>query len=163
MLYCLIKNFIWETSKGKTQIKKRVQCIICPNIIHKKNPYGENGWYDIILCQYCLIKNFLWETLKGKKTHTKKRVQYDVFNKLLIREMRDSPLKLANLLYRYTQHIRNVEYGRLCEYLFEIITILSSPMFICPYDLWNRTILMQNIAISITCLSKQHKMHYLYR
>jgi hypothetical protein len=27
---------------------------------------------------------------KGK-THTKKRVQYDVINKLLIREMRDSP------------------------------------------------------------------------
>ena len=25
------------------------------------------------------------------KTHTKKRVQYDVFNKLLIRETRDSP------------------------------------------------------------------------
>ena len=32
----------------------------------------------------------LYEKLKGK-THTKKRVQYDVFNKLLIRETRDSP------------------------------------------------------------------------
>ena len=32
----------------------------------------------------------LYEKPKGK-THTKKRVQYDVFNKLLIREMRDSP------------------------------------------------------------------------
>ena len=25
-------------------------------------------------------------------------------------------------------------------------------MFICPYHLWNRTILVQNIALSITCL-----------
>jgi hypothetical protein len=43
---------------------------------------------------------------KGK-THTKKRVQYDVFNKLLIGEMRDSPLKLANLSCCCTQNIRN--------------------------------------------------------
>ena len=34
----------------------------------------------------------LYEKLKGK-THTKKRVQYDVFNKLLIKETRYSPLE----------------------------------------------------------------------
>ena len=72
-----------------------------------KNPYGENGWYDIILCQYCLIKNFLWETLKGKKTHTKKRVQYDVFNKLLIRETRDSPPETCKpFIPMYTTHMK---------------------------------------------------------
>ena len=89
---------------------------------------------------------------KGK-THTKKRVQYDVWNKLLIRET--LPLILANLevnSYQCTQHIRNVEYGRLCEYLCEIITRLSLQMFICPYYLWNITILVQNITLSITCL-----------
>ena len=32
----------------------------------------------------------LYEKTEGK-THTKKRVQYDVFNKLLIGEARDSP------------------------------------------------------------------------
>ena len=128
-----------------------------------KNPYGENGWYDIILCQYCLIKNFLWETLKGKNSYKEKSEIWCFQQVINQRDERLSPLKLANLLYRYTKHIRNVEYGKFCEYLFEIITILSSPMFICPYDLWNRTILMQNIAISITCLSKQHKMHYVYR
>jgi hypothetical protein len=65
-----------------------------------------------------------------EKTHTKKRVQYDVCNKLLIRET--LPLILANLevnSYQRTQHIRNVEYGRLCGYLCEIITILSLQMF----------------------------------
>jgi hypothetical protein len=88
----------------------------------------------------------------NEKTHTKKRVQYDVCNKLLIRY---SPLILANLevnSYHCTQHIRNVEYGRFYEYLRKIITRLSLQMFICPYHLWNRTILVQNIALSITCL-----------
>jgi hypothetical protein len=54
---------------------------------------------------------------KGK-THIKKRVQYDVYNKLRIKET--LPLILANLevnSYQCTQHIRNVEYGRFCEYL----------------------------------------------
>jgi hypothetical protein len=49
---------------------------------------------------------------KGK-THTKKRVQYDVCDKLLIRET--LPLILANLevnSYQFPQHIKNVEYGR---------------------------------------------------
>ena len=89
---------------------------------------------------------------KGK-THTKKRVQYDVCNKLLIRET--LPLILANLevnSYQCTQHIRNVEYGRFCGYLCKIITRLSLQIFICPYYLCNRTILVQNIALSITCL-----------
>ena len=87
-----------------------------------------------------------------EKTHTKKRVQYDVFNKLLIRETRDSPPQTCKLFYQCIQHILNVEYGRLFENLNEIITILSLQMFICPYDLWNRIFLMQNIALSITCL-----------
>ena len=28
--------------KGKTHIKKRVQCMLCPSIIHQK-PHGKNG------------------------------------------------------------------------------------------------------------------------
>jgi hypothetical protein len=103
--HCLVKKIIWETSKGKTRIKKRVQCIICHNIIHKK-PYGKNGWYDIILCQYCLIENFLWETLRENSYKEKSAIW--CFNKLLIREMRDSPLKVANLSYRCTQNIIHV-------------------------------------------------------
>ena len=89
---------------------------------------------------------------KGK-IHTKKRVQYGVCNKLLIKET--LPLIVANLevnSYQCPQHIRNVEYGRLCEYLCKIIMRLSLQMFICPYYLWNITILVQNIALSITCL-----------
>jgi hypothetical protein len=49
---------------------------------------------------------------KGK-THKKKRVQYDVCDKLLIRVT--LPLILANLevnSYQFPQHIKNVEYGR---------------------------------------------------
>ena len=99
--------------------------------------------------------------LKGK-THTKKRVQYDVFNKLLIRETRDSPLKLANFSYQCTQHIWNVEYDRLCENLNEVITILGFQMFICPYDLWNRTILIQNIALNITCLHLNNTSYIIF-
>ena len=45
-----------------------------------------------------------------------------------------------------------MEYDRFCEYLYNIITILSLQMFICPYYLWNITILVQNITLSITCL-----------
>ena len=84
---------------------------------------------------------------KGK-THRKKRVQYDVCNKLLFIET--LPLILANLKvnsYQCTQHIRNVEHGRLCEYLSEIITLLRLLVFVCPYYLWSRTILL-----SVTCL-----------
>ena len=80
-------------------------------------------------------------------------MQYDVCNKLLIRET--LPMILANLevnSYQCTQHIRNVEYDRFCEYLCKIITRLSLQMFICPYHLWNKTILVQNIALSITCI-----------
>jgi hypothetical protein len=41
---------------------------------------------------------------KGK-THTKKRVQYNVFNKLLIREMRDSPPKICKpFIPMYSKH-----------------------------------------------------------
>ena len=68
---------------------------------------------------------------KGK-THKKKRVQDDVCNKLLFRET--LPLILANIKlnsYQCTQHIRNVEYGRLCEYLNEIIALLILQMFVC--------------------------------
>jgi hypothetical protein len=75
---------------------------------------------------------------KGK-THTKKRVQYDVCNKLLIRET--LPLTLVNLevnSYQYIQHIRNMEYGRFYEYLCKIITRLCLQMFICPYNQCNR-------------------------
>jgi hypothetical protein len=71
---------------------------------------------------------------KGKLVQ--KRVQYDVCNKLLIRET--LPLILANSKvnsFQCTQHIRNVEYRRLSEYLYKIITILSLQMFICPYYL----------------------------
>ena len=45
-----------------------------------------------------------------------------------------------------------MEYDRFYEYLCKIITGLSVQMFICPYNLWNRTILIQNIALSITYL-----------
>ena len=117
-----------------------------------KTPVGKNGWYDITLCWYCLIKNFIWKNQR-EKTHTKKRVQYNVCNKLLIRET--LPMILANLevnSYQCTQHIRNVEYGRFYEYLHKIITRLSLWMFIRPYYLWNRTILVQNITFNITCL-----------
>ena len=72
--------------KRKTHIKKRVQCMLCPNIIHQK-PHGKNGWYDMTLCWYCLIKNFIWETAREKLIE--KRVQYDVCNKLVF--LRDSP------------------------------------------------------------------------
>jgi hypothetical protein len=54
--------------------------------------------------------------------------------------------------YQCTQHIRNMEYGRFYEYLCKIIAGLSLQMFICPYRLWNRTIIVQNIALGITCL-----------
>jgi hypothetical protein len=41
---------------------------------------------------------------KGK-THTKKRVQYDVFNKLLIGEMGDSPPKTCKpFILMYSKH-----------------------------------------------------------
>ena len=69
-----------------------------------------------------------------RKTHTKKRVQYDIFNKLLIKETRDSPPETCkHFIPMYSTHM---EYGRLCENLNEIITILSLQIFICPYDLW---------------------------
>jgi hypothetical protein len=61
------------------------------------------------------------------------KVQYDVFNKLLSERRETLPLKLVNLSYQCIQHIRNVEYGRLCEYFSEIITILSLKVFICIY------------------------------
>jgi hypothetical protein len=79
---------------------------------------------------------------KGK-THRKKREKYDVCNKLLFRET--LPLILANIKlnsYQCTQHIRNVEYGRLYEYCNEIITSLILQMFVCPYYLWSRTIVV---------------------
>jgi len=88
-----------------------------------------------------------------RKTHTKKKNAIWCLQQVI--NQRDSPLILANLevnSYQCTQHIRNVECVRLCEYLSEIITILSLQMFICPYYLWNRTILVQNIALNITCL-----------
>ena len=64
-----------------------------------KNPYGENRWYDIILCQYCLIKNFLWETLKGKNSYKEKSAIWcfqQVINK------RDERLSPWNLQTFYT-------------------------------------------------------------
>ena len=101
---------------------------------------------------------------KGK-THRKKRVQYDVCKKLLLRDT--LPLILANLKvnsYQCTQHIRNVECGRFCEYLSEIITLLSLQAFICPYYLWRRTILVQKYYTKCNLSSStQHKLHYLYR
>ena len=128
-----------------------------------KTPVRKNGWYDITLCWYCLIKT-LYEKPQGK-THTKKRVQYDVCNKLLIRET--LPLILANLevnSYQCPQHIRNMEYGRFCEYLCKFVTRLSLQMFICPYYLWSRTILVQKYCIKYNLSpSTQHKLHYLYR
>jgi len=37
------KTLYEKPQKEKTHIKKRVQCIVCSNIIHKKKPYGKNG------------------------------------------------------------------------------------------------------------------------
>ena len=94
-----------------------------------KTPVRKNGWYDITLYWYCLIKNFIWVTQK-EKTHTKKIVQYDVCNKLLIRET--LPLILENLevnSYQCPQHIRNMKYGRFCEHRCKIITNL-----VCKYS-----------------------------
>ena len=144
------QKFYMRNLKWKTHIKKRVQCMSENH--PPKTPWEKNGWYDMTLCWYCLIKNFIWETPR-EKTHRKKRVQYDVCNKLLFRET--LLLILANLKaisYQCTHHIRNVEYGRLCEYLSEIITLLSLQVFVCPYYLWSRTILVQNITLSVTCL-----------
>ena len=48
----------------------------------------------------------LYEKPKGK-THTKKRVQYDVFNKLLIRESKDSPPETCKpFIPMYLTHIK---------------------------------------------------------
>jgi hypothetical protein len=116
------------------------------------------------LCVDIASLKTLYEKPQGK-THTKKRVQYDIYNELSIRET--LPLILANLKvnsYQCPQHIRNVEYDRLWEYLCKIITILSLQMFICPYYLWNRTILVHklltNIALSITCFHL-HNTNYI--
>ena len=59
--------------KGKTHIKKRVQCMLCPNIIHQK-PHEKNGWYDMTLCWYWLIKNFIWEIPKEKLIEKKSAI-----------------------------------------------------------------------------------------
>jgi hypothetical protein len=143
--HCLIKNFIWEASKRKTQIKKRVQCIICPNIIHQKSLWEKwMIWHNLV--SILPLKNFIWETLRKKLIQRKECNM--MFSTNYQSERRETlPLKLANLSYRCTQHMRNVEYVRFCEYLFEVNTMLSLQIFICPYDLWNITILMQNIAI----------------
>ena len=88
-----------------------------------------------------------------EKTHRKKRVQYDVCNKLLFRETLS--LILANIKlnsYQCTQHIRNVEYGRL----FNISTRLSHYLFCkCSYvhiTYGAETSYCKNITLSITCL-----------
>ena len=42
-----------------------------------------------------------------EKTHTKKRVQYDAFNKLLIREARDSPPETCKpFVPMYSTHMK---------------------------------------------------------
>jgi hypothetical protein len=132
--------------------RKEKSTILCTNIIHQKPLWGKNGWYDITLCWYCLIKNFIWETQRKKNSYKEKSAIWCLQQ---IINQRDSPLILANLKvnsYQCTQYIRNVKYGRLCEYLCEIITWLSLQMFVSPYYLWNRTILVQNITLNITCL-----------
>ena len=99
------KTLYKKPQKGKTHIKKRVQCIICPNIIHQK-PFGKNGWYDIVLCRYYLIKKLYMRNPKEKNSY-KKRVHYDIFNKLLIRETRDSPPKTCKLFVpMYSTHMK---------------------------------------------------------
>ena len=129
-----------------------------------KTPVGKNGWYDITLCWYYLIKNFIWETQREKLIQRK---ECNMIFTTSYEPERLSPLILANLKvnsYQCTQHIRNVECVRLCEYLSEIITILSLQMFICPYYLWNRTILVQKYCIKYNLSpSIQHKLYYLYR
>ena len=134
-----MKNFIWETINGKLT-ERRVQCILCPNIIHQKLLWEKMD--DMI--------TFIWETQR-ENSYKEKSVIW-CLQKLLIRETLPLIANLKVNSYKCTQHIRNVEYGRFYEYLCKIITRLSLQMFICPYYLCNKTILVQNIALSITCL-----------
>ena len=116
-----------------------------------KNPLGKNGWYDIVLCWYCLIKNFIWENRRENSYKEKSAIW--CFQQVI--NQRDERLSPWNLQTFHTNIFYTYEMWSIVDLVnisSRLSQVLSLQMFICPYDLWNRTILMQNIALSITCL-----------
>ena len=70
-----------------------------------KNLFGKNRWYDIVLCRYCIIKNFIWETQRENSYKEKSAIW--CFNKLLIRETRESPPETCKpFVPMYSTHIK---------------------------------------------------------
>ena len=80
--------------------------MLCLSIIHQKPPWEKMDDMTQPCVDIASLKT-LYEKPKGKKTHTKKRVQYDVFNKLLIREARDSPPETCKpFIPMYSTHMK---------------------------------------------------------
>ena len=116
-----------------------------------KNLFEKNGWYDIVLCRYCFIKNFIWETQRENSYKEKSAIW--CFQQVI--NQRDERLSPWNLQTFHTNIFYTYEMWSIVDLVnisSRLSQVLSLQMFICPYDLWNRTILMQNIAFSITCL-----------
>ena len=121
------------------------------SISSTKNLFGKNRWYDIVLCRYWLIKNFIWETQRENSYKEKSAIW--CFQQVI--NQRDERLSPWNLQTFHTNIFYTYEMWSIVDLVnisSRLSQVLSLQMFICPYDLWNRTILMQNIAFSITCL-----------
>ena len=93
----------------------------------------------------------LYEKPKGKNSYKEKSAVWCFQQVINQRDERLSPWNLqtfhTNVFYTYEMwsivDLVNIS-SRLSQ-------VLSLQMFICPYDLWNRTFLMQNIALNVTC------------
>ena len=102
-------------------------------------------WHSLVSILPC-------EKPNGKNSYKEKSAIWYFQQVINQRDERLSPWNLqtfhTNILYTYEMwsivDLVNIS-SRLSQ-------VLSLQMFICTYDLWNRTILMQNIALSITCL-----------
>ena len=70
-----------------------------------------------------------------RKNHTKKRVQYDIFNKLLIRETRDSPGETCKHFVPVFNTYEMWSIIDLVNISSRLSQVLSLQMFICQYDL----------------------------
>ena len=94
----------------------------------------------------------LYEKPKGKNSYKEKSAIW-CFQQVI--NQRDERLSSWNLQTFHTNVFYTYEMWSIVDLVnisSRLSQVLSLQMLICSYDLWKWTILMQNIALSITCL-----------